>query len=193
MSKIKPQVPPVIDIDIHTLSSEYPMKSLSIDSLGPFKIDSHGFKYVLNILCNMSKYSDLYPTSNVTALEYAHALVKHISIYGLPETVRTDRGTQFTAEVSQQLAQLLNFEHKLILTDLPSANGLVERTNTEILKHLRALVILKRNKEHWSEDLPLVQRILNGTINTSIGTYPSKLIFPHLDTQNALVVEKEII
>jgi hypothetical protein len=186
--KVKPQRHPELDIEIHTLSSDYPMQSLSIDSLGPFVQDSDGNKYILNIICNMSKYSDLYATKSVTALEYAYAMVKHVSIYGIPLKVRTDRGTQFTAEVSQQLAKLLNFQHNLILTDLPSANGLVERPNAEILKHLRAIVMEKRCLESWSINLPLVQRILNGSVNRSIGTNPSKLIFPHLPVQGPLLV-----
>jgi RNase H-like domain found in reverse transcriptase/Reverse transcriptase (RNA-dependent DNA polymerase)/Integrase zinc binding domain len=186
--KVKPQRQSEYDLEVHTLSSDYPMQSLSIDSLGPFVKDSDGNQYILNIICNMSKYSDLYATKSVTALEYAHAMVKHVSIYGLPLKVRTDRGTQFTAEVSQQLAKLLNYQHNLILTDLPSANGLVERPNAEILKHLRAIVMDKRCLENWSINLPLVQRILNGAVNRSIGVYPSKLIFPHLPVQGPLLV-----
>jgi hypothetical protein len=141
-----------------------------------------------NMSLEVSKFINLYATKSVTALEYAYAVVKHISIYGLPLKVRTDRGTQFTAEVSQQLAKLLNFQHNLFLTDLPSANGLVERPNAEFLTHLRAVVMEKRCLESWSINLPLVQRILNGSVNRSIGTYPSKLIFPHLPVQGPLLV-----
>ena len=51
----------------------------------------------------------------------------------------------------------------------------------EVLTHLRALVYENRIKEHWSHYLPLVQRIINYTIDGSIGTQPALVIFWDID------------
>ena len=59
---------------------------------------------------------------------------------------------------------------------LPSASQFNEREADE-LNHLRALVYEYRIKEHWSHYLPLVQRIMNYTIDGSIGTQPARVIF----------------
>ena len=48
---------------------------------------------------------------------------------------------------------------------------------TEVMKHLRALVFEKRIKENWSHYLPLAQRIINYSVNGSIGTQPDRVIF----------------
>ena len=45
------------------------------------------------------------------------------------------------------------------------------------MKHLRALVFEKRIKANWSHYLPLAQRIINYSVNGSIGTQPSRVIF----------------
>ena len=44
-------------------------------------------------------------------------------------------------------------------------------------KHLRALVFEKRIKENWSHYLPLAQRIINYSVDGSIGTQPARVIF----------------
>ena len=53
----------------------------------------------------------------------------------------------------------------------------MERRNAEVMKHLRAIVFDMRLKEKWSFVLPMVQRILNCTYDSSIGTYPAKILF----------------
>ena len=47
----------------------------------------------------------------------------------------------------------------------------------KVLTHLRALVYEYRIKENWSHYLPLLQRIVNYTIDGSIGTQPACFIF----------------
>jgi hypothetical protein len=59
----------------------------------------------------------------------------------------------------------------------PQANGLVERRNAEVIKHLRALVLSRHIANNWSSVLPLVQRILNFTKDGSIGLSPAQVIF----------------
>ncbi len=66
----------------------------------------------------------------------------------------------------------------------PQANGLVERRNKELLNHLRSLVYEKRIRDNWSYYLPLVQRILNYTIDGSIGTQPARVILGDLQTSD---------
>ena len=47
----------------------------------------------------------------------------------------------------------------------------------EIMIHLRALLYEKRIKSEWSHFLPLVQRILNYSVDGSIGTQPARVPF----------------
>jgi hypothetical protein len=63
-------------------------------------------------------------------------------------------------------------------------NGIVERANEEVLRHLRALLFDSGVHDKWSfEQLPLVQRIMNTVEKTSTGAvirYVCYLIYRHL-------------
>ena len=59
-------------------------------------------------------------------------------------------------------------------------NGIVERANQKVLRHLRALLFDSRVHDKWSfEQLPLVQRIMNTVEKTSTGVTPAELILNH--------------
>jgi hypothetical protein len=164
----------------HVLHSKYPMESLSIDTVGPLPQDQMGNQFIIAIVDNFSKFIGLYPATSTSAEEYLRAIMAWIGVFGVPKKIRTDGGSQFTAHISQDLAKLLGFEHLVIVPYHPQANGIVERRNTEVMKHLRALVYEKRIKSLWSRFLPLVQRIINYTVDGSIGTQPARVIFGNM-------------
>ena len=103
------------------------------------------------------------------------SLISHIGVFGVPKKVRTDGGTQFTAKVCQELSKMLKFEHLVIVPYHTEANGLAERRNAEVMKHLRALVYAKDVQDSWSQVSPLFQRILNFTKHSSIGVSPQQI------------------
>ena len=78
---------------------------------------------------------------------------------------------------STDLASLLRFKHLVVVAYHPQANGIVERRMKEVMNHLRALVFENRIRDVWSFYLPLVQRILNYSVDGSIGTQPARVIF----------------
>jgi Chromo (CHRromatin Organisation MOdifier) domain len=100
-----------------------------------------------------------------------------MGLFGVPKGIRTDGGSQFTALVCQELSTLLKITHLVIVPYYPQANGLIERRNAEIMKHLRVLVFARDIHDSWSKVLPLVQRILNFTKDGSINVAPAQVIF----------------
>jgi len=54
---------------------------------------------------------------------------------------------------------------------------MVECRMKKVGKYLRAPVYEYRIKSEWSHYLPLVQRILNYTVDRSIGTQPGRVLF----------------
>jgi hypothetical protein len=56
-------------------------------------------------------------------------------------------------------------------------NGLVERANKEVNRYLRDLIYDLRVDATWSDYLPMIQRILNSTVNKSTGLTPAEIIF----------------
>ena len=69
-------------------------------------------------------------------------------------------------------------------------NGIVERQNKEVLRHLRNIIFDHRLASKWSKYLPLVQRILNSTKHSSTGVAPAEIVFPNgIQLDKALVSE----
>ena len=109
-----------------TLSDSYPMRSVSVDSIGPLPEDEYGNKYILVIICNFSKYTMLYvlyAAPDVAAKDFVHALLQCIAIFGVMEQVRSDGSTQFTAEICRDLSKYFEYEHLIIVPYHPQANG----------------------------------------------------------------------
>ena len=98
-------------------------------------------------------------------------------MFGVPKTLRSDGGSQFTSNMAEAIKDMLKYQHIVVVPYHPQANSMAERRMKEVLKHLRALVYEYRIKEHWSHYLPLVQRIINYTIDGSIETQPARVIF----------------
>ncbi len=166
-----------VESPLFFLHGSHPMQSLSIDTIGPLPLSNLGYQFILVIIDNFSKFVNLYPTPSTEAISYVQSLIHHIGLFGLMKTVRTDRGTQFTAHVCSELSDLLQFEHLKVVPYHPEGNGIVERVNAAVMKHLRAIVLDLRVKDSWQIYLPLIQRIINTSYNRSIGTTPSKIIF----------------
>jgi hypothetical protein len=76
----------------------------------------------------------------------------------------------------EEFGKMMNYQHHICVAYRPQANGLAERRMAEVMKHLRALVFTNRIKEVWSRYLPLVQRIMNYTVDGSTGTQPARVL-----------------
>ena len=113
----------------------------------------------------------------ISALDIAKCLLQVIARYGVPACLRSDRGTEFTAKVVSELCSLLEIEQRFTLPYRPQGNSITERSNAEIIKHLKTLVSGRKFQARWSEMLPFVTRILNASINSSIGCAPATLLY----------------
>ena len=63
-----------------------------------------------------------------------------MSIFGVPEEIRSDCGSQFALKSATDLASLLRFKHLVVVAYHPQANGIAERRIKDLMNHLRALV-----------------------------------------------------
>jgi hypothetical protein len=107
-------------------------------------------------------------------------MLNHIGRFGSPEVIHTDQGPAFHNELVQELLRLCGIDQSFTTAYLSEENGIVERANQEVLRHLRALLVDSRVHDKWSfEQLPLVQRIMNTVEKSSTGVTPADLILSH--------------
>ena len=163
-----------------TCASYNPFEVLHLDHIGPLTKDAHGNEYILVIIDAFSRWVELFPTKSTTALETASILLNHIGRFGSPEVIHTDQGPAFHNELVQELLRLCGIEQSFATAYSSEENGIVERANQEVLRHLRALLFDSRVHDKWSfEQLPLVQRIMNTVEKTSTGVTPAELVLSH--------------
>ena len=154
-----------------------PFEVVAVDTIGPLPTDSAGNKYVIVAVDCFSRFVELRAAPDATAREAAQALLDVFGRYGAPRQLRSDNGTQYTAQLVKQLLQLVGTTPEFTIPYRPESNGIVERANQEIGRHLRAIVFDRRLRSCWSETLPLVQRIVNATPNSTTGTTPARIMF----------------
>ena len=153
------------------------MHSLAMDTLGPLPEDEKGNKYLIAIIDIFSRFLEIYPAVDASAASAADALLQHAGRYGIPSLLISDGGSQYVNEVISAFLELMGTEHHITLAYSKQENGIIERSNKEILRHLKAIIFESAIIKRWSKDLPLVQRIINSTVHESIGVSPSQIIF----------------
>lgn len=122
---------------ILTETPEKPFDSLIIDLIGPLAA-SNGKLYIVTIICDLTKYLVCVPVTNKTAKEVAKAIFqKIILVYGPMKSIRTDKGTEFTAKLIGELCELMGIEQKFSTAYHHQSLGTVERNHSEFNKYMR--------------------------------------------------------
>lgn len=172
-----------------TTASYAPMECLNVDTIGPVLKDDFGNEYILVVIDCFTRFVELYPIPDVSAISAARALLQHVGRYGVAAKYRTDNGPQFANELLSELHNLLRTEHEFTVPYSKEENAIVERANKEVMRHLRAIVYDTRIKTTWSMDyLPLVMRILNAEEKTRTGVSPAELLFGNVVKLDARIL-----
>jgi transposase InsO family protein len=146
------------------------MQVINIDTIGPLPKDEEGNEHILVIIDCFTRWVELYPLKDVRALSAAKKLLEFAGRFGIPVKIRSDRGTQFVNEIIQELLSLIKCDHELTIAYSKEENGIVERVNQEVIRHLRDMLWDVRIFEHWSfACIPLIMRIINSEVKTSTG------------------------
>jgi len=153
------------------------MQCLNIDTIGPLPKSKFGYEDILVIIDTFTRWVEIYPTTNTTAIEATKCLIQHFGRYGIPSVLRSDRGSQFVNEIIESLLRVLRIENKLSIAYSKEENAIVERANQEVMRHLRAFIMDVNILSEWEDYLPLVQRIINSKIHASTGVAPAHLLF----------------
>lgn len=168
-------------LDARHIISGSPFSELSIDVLKLPNPDAYGYQYIAVVVDNFSHWTSLVAMKNKSAFEAARALLQVVGNFGAPLRLRSDGGSEFVNGVISSLTALMGIQQHVVLPYTPTVNGIVERANRAILERLREMVFCKRIVKHpehvWSDLLPLVQRSINSSYHSAIGTSPSAIMF----------------
>ena len=70
-------------------------------------------------------------------------------LYGLPESIITNREVQFTVEITKELNNILEIDTKLLMAYYLQTDRQIERINQDLEQYLR--IFIDYRQEQWSD------------------------------------------
>ena len=137
---------------------------------------SNGFKYLLTIVDRFTRWPVAIPLVDISAQSVVDAFAYGwVQTFGVPATVTSDRGSQFTSAIFRQLTKIWGIKTITTTPYHPESNGLVERFHRRLKE---ALIALGTEEPHrWFWRLPCVMLAIRTTIKPDIGAAPADLVF----------------
>jgi hypothetical protein len=145
-------------------------RDISVDFIVDLPL-SKGCTNIMVVVCRLSKMFHAVACDNITAPRVAELFLHHIwKLHGLPSTIVSDRGTQFTSAFWDELTKRLGTKAALSTAFHPQTDGQTERMNSVIEQYLRAYVSYLQ--EDWYEWLPLAEFTSNNSVSSTTGVSP---------------------
>ena len=151
-------------------------KRVAVDIIGPITpMAESKHQYILTMIDYATRYPEAVPLKNIKAETVADALWNFWTRLGVPESVLSDNGSQFTCELMKEVERLLKIKHKVCAVFHPSGNGLCERMNGCLKSMLRKLCIDQPKK--WDTFIPALLFAYRETPQDSLGFSPFELLY----------------
>ena len=160
-----------------TIESLKPWDVVSIDIMGPFPYDDKAKRFIVTIMDVYSRYIMAIPVQNHTAQTVSKCLYEHVVAYfGVPRSILSDRGAEFTSCVWESLTQVLGTNIRMASPYYPQGNAVIERSHRTLNNMLRTMLLEKKGKG-WSTLLPSIMLYMNSMIQEQTGVSVCEILF----------------
>ena len=123
---------------------------------------------ILVVVDRLSKEEHIIPCEKMTTDYLANVFIRDIvRLHGLPKSIVTDRGSQFTSELWREVCRMLGVKQSLSSAFHPQSDGQSERTNQDVEQHLRRLV--NHAQDDWPEWCWILEFARNSAPRAAIG------------------------
>jgi len=127
---------------------------------------------ILVVYDRLSKMTHFVATTEGTSAEGLARLFRDNvwKLHGLPESVVSDRGPQFAAELTKELNRMLGIRTKLSTAFHPQTDRQTERMNQELEQYLRFFI--ENRQKDWPEWLAMAEFVVNNKVHTATKVSP---------------------
>ena len=133
---------------------------------------AHGYDAIMVVTDMLSKRAHALPChSDIDSVGVARLFYRHIwKLHGVFQAVRSDRGTQFVSEFTEELYRLLGIRMNTSTAHHPQTDGQTERVNQEVEQYLR--VFCNFRQDDWDELLPSWEFTFNNSVHAATQQTP---------------------
>ena len=144
-----------------------------VDLVGPLP-PSQGFTHLLTMVDRTTRWPEVVPLSSTTTAEVARAFISGwVTRLGTPLDLTSDRGSQFTSELWNAVAERLGVKLHRTTAYNPKANGMCERFHRSMKAALRATL----TDSNWIDRLPWVLLGLRTAPKEDLRASSAELVF----------------
>lgn len=152
-----------------------PFQKCGLDILGPLPTAQNGSRYIVVLQDYFTKWPVVEGMESVEASKLKKWLIDRVfCVYGIPQDLVTDRGTQLTSTEFEQFLQNNGIHHSLTAPFHPQSDGMVERFNRSLLNSLRCYA--QENPDQWTDFLQPIVFAYRSAKHSSTGYSPFELL-----------------
>eukprot|EP00794_Sanderia_malayensis_P005886 gene5886-biopygen4888 len=166
---------PACKTPLKSITTERPMQIVAMDFVGPLPKSDRGNLYALVMTDHFTRWPIVYPTENLEAETVARKLAEFIHIYGCPEQLLSDRGSNFTSALIKALCKQLGVKKIFTCAFRPSSNGLNEHLNGTLFNAVK--MYASKKPSVWDEYLDAVKFAYRTTPHSVTQHTPAFLMF----------------
>ena len=132
---------------------EEPFYCLGVDAIGPFPPKKANNRYIIIFTAYLNRLPKAFAVPSFDAPVAADLFVKEVmSRHGAPQTLLSDRGTNFLSKLVKEVCRLVNTEKVNTTTFHPQCDGLTERINQTLIHTLSQYV--SASQYDWDSFIP---------------------------------------
>ena len=148
-----------------------------MDSITGFPRTRSGYDSIWVVVDSLDQSGSLYPVKTTyTSAKLAKIyMTRIVCLHGVPRTIVSDRGTQFTSKFWHQLHQTLGTILEFGTTFHPQTDGQTERVNQILEDMLRACALDYGST--WDDNLPYAEFSYNNSYQASLKMAPFEALY----------------
>jgi hypothetical protein len=154
-------------------------QQVGMDGLGPFHLNGTDY-YIITAVDQFDKFPTLFLAPDKSQTSYFRALVSYIARNDIFDTLRTDRGSDFTSALAVETAAFFRINHIFSPVGRPQGSG-TEGTNKQVNRILSAILSKYRDSGLGllPEYISLVEFVLRNHVSSETGVSPFVARFGH--------------
>jgi len=164
---------------LHTIPITWPFAVWGLDLVGPLHKVLRGFTHLLVAIGKFTKWIEVRPITRIKAEQAVLFFTDIIHRFGVPNSIITDNGTQFTGRKFLEFCDTHHIRVDWAAVAHPKTNVQVERANGMILQGLKPKIFnwLDKFGKRWLKELPAVIWSLRISRSRATGFTPFFMVY----------------